>query len=120
MNTSIAAESDIELWYARYASRLRGAARAIVGNEYDAEDATQDAFLAAFRAHDRYRADTDPYPWLFRIATRKALTIAAGRRPQPEAEPALTALAVPSAEEEALARDESRRVASLVATAVPV
>jgi RNA polymerase sigma-70 factor (ECF subfamily) len=120
MNTSIAAGSDIELWYARYASRLRRAARRIVGNEYDAEDATQDAFLAAFRAHDRYRADTDPYPWLFRIATRKALTIAAGRRPHLEAEPALTALAVPSAEEEALARDESRRVASLVATEVPV
>jgi RNA polymerase sigma-70 factor (ECF subfamily) len=122
MNTSIAAESDIELWYARYASRLRRAARRIVGNEYDAEDATQDAFLAAFRAHDRYRADTDPdpYPWLFRIATRKALTIAAGRRPRLEAEPALTARVVPSAEEEALARDESRRVVSLVAAEVPV
>jgi len=120
MNTSIAAESDIELWYARYASRLRRATRRIVGNEYDAEDATQDAFLAAFRAHDRYRADTDPYPWLFRIATRKALTIAAGRRPRLEAEPALTARAAPSAEEEALARDESRRVVSLVATEVPV
>lgn len=120
MNTSIAAGWDIELWYARYASRLRRVARRIVGNEYDAEDATQDAFLAAFRAHDRYRADTDPYPWLFRIATRKALTIAAGRRPRLEGEPALTVLAVPSAEDEALARDESRRVVSLVATEVPV
>jgi RNA polymerase sigma-70 factor (ECF subfamily) len=120
MNTSIAAGSDIELWYARYASRLRRAARRIVGNEYDAEDATQDAFLAAFRAHDRYRADTDPYPWLFRIATRKALTIAAGQRPVLVVETAFAALAVPSAEDEALADDESRRVVSLVAAEVPV
>ena len=120
MNTSIAADSDIELWYARYAPRLRRAARRIVGNEYDAEDATQDAFLAAFRAHDRYRADSDPYPWLFRIATRKALTIAAAHRPQVEPEPVLAALAAPSAEDEALAIDESRRVVSLVATEVPV
>jgi RNA polymerase sigma-70 factor (ECF subfamily) len=120
MNTSIAAGSDIELWYAQYGSRLRRAARRIVGNEYDAEDATQDAFLAAFRAHDRYRADTDPYPWLFRIATRKALTIAAGHRPRLDIEPALAALAVPSAEDEALAIDESRRVVSLVATEEPV
>jgi RNA polymerase sigma-70 factor (ECF subfamily) len=120
MNTSIAAESDIELWYARYASRLRRAARRIVGNEYDAEDATQDAFLAAFRAHDRYRADTDPYPWLFRIATRKALTIAAAHLPRLEPQAASNVLAAPSAEDEALAIDESRRVVSLVATEIPV
>src|SRR5450631_2996198 len=120
MATSTLAHSDIETWHVRYAARLQRAARRIVGNEHDAEDATQDAFLAAFRAHDRYRADSDPYPWLMRIATRKALTIAAAHRPQPEAEPALAALAAPSAEDEALAIDESRRVVSLVATEVPV
>jgi RNA polymerase sigma-70 factor (ECF subfamily) len=120
MNTSISALADIEAWYARYGARLRRAARRIVGNEYDAEDATHDAFLAAFRAHGRYRADSDPYPWLFRIATRKALTIAAAHRPSRECDAGHPSPAAPSAEEEALARDESQRVTSLVAADLPV
>lgn len=119
MSTTICARSDVEAWYERYAVRLRRAARRIVGNEFDAEDATHEAFLAAFRAHGRYRAESDPYPWLVRIATRKALTIAAAHRgiPPPLLEAAASA---PSAEDEAVARDESRRVASLVASELPV
>jgi len=106
MITSISAGPDIAAWYARYAARLRRAARRIVGNEHDAEDATQDAFVAAFRAHHRYRADTDPYPWLFKIATRKALTIAAGRRwPVSAVERDTSVAAAPSAEDEAVARE---------------
>jgi RNA polymerase sigma factor (sigma-70 family) len=120
MNTSILARSDVEAWYTRYAARLRRATRRIVGNEHDAEDATQDAFLAALRAHDRYRADTDPYPWLFRIATRKALTIAAAHRPSVDLGAMPPRPAAPSAEEEALAHDEARRVTSLIATELPV
>jgi RNA polymerase sigma-70 factor (ECF subfamily) len=118
MNTTISARSDVEAWYLRYAVRLRRAARRIVGNEFDAEDATHEAFLAAFRAHGRYRVETDPYPWLFRIATRKALTIAAAHRGLPPL--AEGELPAPSAEDEAVARDEARRVASLVATELPV
>ncbi len=114
------AVADIENWYFRYAARLRRATRRIVGNEHDAEDATHDAFLAAFRAHDRYRADADPYPWLFRIATRKALTIAAGRQQLRDGDPGQVAPVAPSAEDEALADDESRRVARLVASELPV
>lgn len=120
MNTSIVAGSDIETWYLRYASRLRRATRRIVGNEHDAEDATQDAFLAAFRAHHRYRADTDPYPWLFRIATRKALTIAAAHRPVLEDLAAVAGPAAPSAEDVAVALEEAGRVRRLVANEVPV
>jgi RNA polymerase sigma factor (sigma-70 family) len=120
INTRIAAGPDIEDWYVRYASRLRRVTRRIVGNEHDAEDATQDAFLAAFRSRDRYRADADPYPWLFRIATRKALTIAAGHYPPVDGDAPHVSLTAPSAEDEALAHDESRRVARLVASEVPV
>ncbi len=121
MNTSILAGSDVAAWYERYASQLRRAARRIVGNAHDAEDATQDAFLAAFRAHDRYRPGSDPYPWLFRIATRKALTIAAGRPPVLSVvDHEFRAGSVPSAEDEAVAHDEAWRVRRLVATELPV
>ncbi len=121
MNTSNStAGPDIEAWYAQYAGRLRRVARRIVGNEFDAEDATHDAFLAAFRAHGRFRDASDPFPWLSRIATRKALNIAAGSRASVVADNVTAGGALPSAEDEALANAEARRVTALVAVELPV
>jgi RNA polymerase sigma-70 factor (ECF subfamily) len=108
-------DPDVAAWYARYSARLRGVARRITGNESDAEDALHDAFVAAFRARRRYQHALDPYPWLYRIATRKALTIAGARRPL-LVDSGLDALrAVPSAEDEAFARAESYRLRTLLA-----
>ncbi|GAC1419336.1 MAG: hypothetical protein NVSMB5_11180 [Candidatus Velthaea sp.] len=102
-----------------YAPRLRSVARRILGNEFDAEDATQDAFLAAFRFRGRYLTASDPYPWLYRIATRKALSLAAGRNVTAGYD-AAELLTVPSAEDDALAKAEARYVRSLVHREVPV
>ena len=112
MSTTISRDVDFESWYRTYASRLRFATWRILRNSEDAEDALQEAFLAAFRASARYDGG-DPYPWLYRIATRKALTMASTRRPAVplDDEPAL---ALPSAEEEALAALELRQVYDLV------
>lgn len=72
----------------------------MLGNTDDAEDALQDAFVAAFRSYARYNGG-DPFPWLYRIATRKALNILAARRlGDVELAPIAT---VPSAEDQALA-----------------
>lgn len=71
----------------------------MLGNADDAEDALHDAFVAAFRSHDRYNGG-DPYPWLYRIATRKALNILAARKPG-VGDLAVVEVA-PSAEEQAL------------------
>jgi RNA polymerase sigma-70 factor (ECF subfamily) len=106
-------QPDIDSWYRAYAVKLRSVAWRIVGNRDDAEDATQEAFFAAFRAIDRYDG-SDPYPWLHRIATRKALTIASTRRPV-AALPENDGPAVPSAEDEALARLRSDAIRELVA-----
>jgi len=108
-------DPDVGAWYAEYSARLRSAVRRITKNESDAEDATQDAFLAAFRARHRYQAELDPYPWLMRIATRKALTIAGTRRPV-RFDPALPPTTAPSAEDQAIANAEAYRLRSLVAS----
>jgi RNA polymerase sigma-70 factor (ECF subfamily) len=113
MSTSISAGADVESWYTAYAQRLRGTARRMLGNLDDAEDALQDAFVAALRSYGRYDGG-DPYPWLYRIATRKALNILARRRPgigqiplpRPE----------PSAEEVALSGLGARELAALLRT----
>lgn len=45
----------------------------ILGNHADAEDAAQEAFLAAYRNFHRFRGDSKVSTWLYRIATNAAL-----------------------------------------------
>lgn len=110
MNTSMLPAVDIGVWYERYATQLRRVTRRIVGNAADAEDATQEAFVAAFRSRAAYRDGGDPYRWLYRIATRKALDIAAARR-ELALPPADAPGAVRSAEDEALGALEAQTIA---------
>jgi RNA polymerase sigma-70 factor (ECF subfamily) len=53
----------------------------ILGHAHDAEDVTQEAFVAAFRSISGYRGDGPLRGWLMRIATRQAYRRIAGRRP---------------------------------------
>jgi RNA polymerase sigma factor (sigma-70 family) len=45
---------------------------AITGSAADAEEATQDGFLKAYRALDRFRVDSPFRPWLLRIVSNEA------------------------------------------------
>ncbi len=45
----------------------------LTGNTIDAEDALQDAFVAAFRGLSAFRGDARISTWLYRIAVREAL-----------------------------------------------
>ena len=45
----------------------------ILGNHADAEDAAQDAFMAAYRNFGRFRGESKVSTWLYRIATNAAL-----------------------------------------------
>lgn len=56
----------------RYAGQARRVARAVLGNEADADDAAQDGFLAALRNLGRYDADRPFGPWLLRIVANAA------------------------------------------------
>ena len=55
-------------------------ARAILGNDADASDATQDAFVAAWRELPRLRDPESFDPWLRRIVVNAARTRIRGRR----------------------------------------
>jgi RNA polymerase sigma-70 factor (ECF subfamily) len=111
MSTSISAGIQIESWYRAYSRRLRGAAKRMLGNIDDAEDALQDAFVAAVRSYDGYDG-RDPYPWLHRIATRKALNILAARRSR--AGNLIASADEPSAEDRALAELAGAELIALV------
>jgi len=53
----------------------------MLDSEADAQDATQETFLRAWRALPRFRRDSALTTWLYRIVTRRCLNLIAARRP---------------------------------------
>jgi RNA polymerase sigma-70 factor, ECF subfamily len=52
----------------------------MLGNESDAEDATQDAFVQAWRKLAGFRADAAFSTWMYRIVTNRCLNMLRARR----------------------------------------
>lgn len=58
-------------------------ARRVLRDPGDAEEAVQDAFVAAWRSLERYRGDSALRTWLFGLTSHKALDLARRSRPAP-------------------------------------
>jgi len=65
----------------RYERKILRLTRNITGNQEDAEDAMQDAFLKAYAHLDGFQGDSRFYTWLVRIAANEALMRLRKRRP---------------------------------------
>ena len=63
-----------EIVMRRYNAKLFRVARAILRNDADAEDALQEAYLAAFLAMDRFQGTARLSTWLTRIVINQALS----------------------------------------------
>jgi RNA polymerase sigma-70 factor, ECF subfamily len=72
-----------ELLATRHERRIYNAARRITGNEADAQDVTQQAFLSAIEHLDGFRGEAQFSTWLQRIATHAALKVLRKRRGLP-------------------------------------
>ena len=66
------------------AGRLLAVARRMLGNEEDAHDVVQEAFLSAFRAIDRFEGGSRLSTWLHRIVVNAALMKIRSRKRRPE------------------------------------
>jgi RNA polymerase sigma-70 factor, ECF subfamily len=66
-------ERDFEDIVSQYGDFVYNLTYRILGNPADAEDAAQDAFLAAYRNFHRFRGESKVSTWLYRIATNAAL-----------------------------------------------
>lgn len=64
----------------RYGGRMRAVAQRLLGNEHDANDAVQDAFLAAFRSLDQFAGHAQLGTWLHKIVVNAALMKLRARR----------------------------------------
>lgn len=72
---------NIEWAIEEYANRLYAVALRITGSPEDAEDALQEAFLAAVKSRDTFRADARASTWLHRITVNAALQYVRARKP---------------------------------------
>ena len=66
-------EEAIRTMMRRHNQRLFRTARAILGNDAEAEDVVQDAYLKAIDAMDGFRGDAQLGTWLVRITANEAL-----------------------------------------------
>ncbi|MHB2001708.1 MAG: sigma-70 family RNA polymerase sigma factor [Solirubrobacteraceae bacterium] len=64
----------------RHQARVYRVALRLLGSEADAEEATQDAFVRAWRALGGFRGQSGLSTWLYRIVTNGCLTMIATRR----------------------------------------
>ncbi len=65
----------------RYQDRVFNTMTRVLGNQADARDITQDAFVQAFVKLESFRGDAKFYTWLYRIAMNLALSHRRRRRP---------------------------------------
>lgn len=63
----------------RYQRKVVSTAWRVLGNEEDARDAAQEAFLRVYKYLDRFRADEDFAAWLYRIVINACRDIARKR-----------------------------------------
>jgi RNA polymerase sigma-70 factor (ECF subfamily) len=68
----------------QYGGRLLAVTRRILGNDEDAREAVQEAFVAAFRARHQFHAEARISTWLHRIAVNAALMRLRSRKRRPE------------------------------------
>ena len=76
-------DSAFETLVTRYQARVFRLAARLTGNEADAFDALQDAFLQVYRHLTSFRGDSRFGTWLYRIATNAALATRRTRARQP-------------------------------------
>lgn len=91
----------------------------VVRDATEAEDVTQEAFVKAYRAMDRFRDEAQFRPWLLRIVRNEALNLVRGTRRRENlalraAEDPVSGDAAPSPETEAISNEERRHLLNLV------
>jgi RNA polymerase sigma-70 factor, ECF subfamily len=65
----------------RHQSGVYRVALRLLGSDADAQDATQETFVRAWRGLGRFRGESAVLTWLYRIVTNRCLNVIAARRP---------------------------------------
>jgi RNA polymerase sigma-70 factor (ECF subfamily) len=77
-------EEAFETTVRQYGGQMLATARRLLGNEHDAHDAVQQAFISAFKSIDGFNGDARLSTWLHRIVVNAALMQMRSRRRRSE------------------------------------
>ncbi|MFC1608014.1 RNA polymerase sigma factor [Candidatus Latescibacterota bacterium] len=66
--------------YEVHKNRIYSTCYRILGNEQDAEDATQETFIRVFRSIENFRGDSSFTTWLYRIAVNTGVEVTRKRK----------------------------------------
>src|SRR5512145_1206381 len=83
--TDAARGGDIEAFSAlvrRHQKRVYRVAMHLLRNAAEAEDVTQETFVRAYGALDRFDGRSEPFTWIYRIAVNLSLNTIRARKPQ--------------------------------------
>jgi RNA polymerase sigma-70 factor, ECF subfamily len=113
-----AQDGDLDAFEAlvhRHQAAVYRVALRMLGSEADAQDATQDTFVRAWRGLERFRRESTVSTWLYRIVTRRCLDVIAARRPTEDLQIELDAGVDPAdtAEQRERLRAVTRAIAGL-------
>jgi RNA polymerase sigma-70 factor (ECF subfamily) len=70
--------------YRVYGPLVLRRARALLGDEHAAHDATHDVFVRVLASLAEFRAESSPVTWLYRVTTNHCLNVLRGRLRRPE------------------------------------
>ena len=79
-----AREGDAEafgVFVRRHQRRIFRLATHMLRNDAEAEDVTQETFVRAYRALDRFDGRSEPFTWMYRIAVNLSLNTIRARKP---------------------------------------
>lgn len=113
-----AQDGDLDAFEAlvrRHQAAVYRVAFRMLRSEVDAQDATQDTFVRAWRGLARFRRESAVSTWLYRIVTRRCLDVIAARRPTEDLQIELDAGVDPAdtAEQRERLRAVTRAIAGL-------
>lgn len=75
---------DIEALYRRYGDMVYSRCRALLHNDADAQEMTQEVFLRVWRYRDGFRGEASPVTYLYKVTTTTCLNRLRTQRRHPE------------------------------------
>ena len=76
-------QTAFEFLFDKYRERVFNVAFRFVRNKDDALEVTQDVFIRAYQALEKFKTDSKFYTWLYRIATNRAIDYLRTRKAKP-------------------------------------